>query len=137
MKDSDNILVDTSAWIEFFRKKAPYYEAILELIDNGIICCVGIVLAELLQGAKCQREFEVLKEFLYVFDFLPESTEMWKKAGEVSYLLRHKGKAIGLSDCYISVITISNNVQLLTLDRHFETIGKEVELNLYVIPPNK
>ena len=137
MKDLDNILVDTSAWIEFFRKKDPYYKVILELIDNGRICCVGIVLAELLQGAKSQKEFEVLKEFLYVFDFLPESTEMWKKAGELSYLLRQKGKAIGLSDCYISVITISNNVQLLTLDRHFETIGKEVELNLYVIPPHK
>lgn len=98
---------------------------------------MGIVLAELLQGAKSQREFEVLKEFMYVFNFLPESTEMWKKAGELSYLLRQKGKAIGLSDCYISVITISNNVQLLTLDRHFEAIGKEVGLNLYVIPPRK
>jgi len=137
MKDSDNILVDTSAWIEFFRKKDPYYEVILELIDNGRICCVGIVLAELLQGAKSQREVEVLKEFLYVFDFLPESTEMWKKAGELSYLLRQKGKAIGLSDCYISITTISNNVQLLTLDRHFEAIRKEVELSLYVIPPHK
>jgi len=137
MKDSDNILVNTSAWIEFFRKKDPYYEVILELIDNGKICCVGIVFAELLQGAKCQREFEVLKEFLYVFDFLTESTEMWKKAGELSYLLRQKGKAIGLSDCYISVTTISNNVKLLTLDRHFEAIGKEVELNLYVIQPRK
>ena len=130
-------MVDTSAWIEFFRKKDPYYEVILELIDNGKICCVGIVFAELLQGAKCQREFEVLKEFLYVFDFLTESTEMWKKAGELSYLLRQKGKAIGLSDCYISVTTISNNVKLLTLDRHFEAIGKEVELNLYVIQPRK
>ncbi len=137
MKDSDNILVDTSAWIEFFRKKDPYYQAILEFIDNGRICCVGIVLAELLQGAKSQRELEVLKEFMHVFDFLPESTEMWKKAGELSYLLRQKGKATGLSDCYISITAISNNVPLLTLDRHFETIGKEVELKLYVISPHK
>ena len=77
-KDSDKILVDTSAWIEFFRKKDPYYKVILELIDNGKVCCLGIVLAELLQGAKSQKELDVLKEFLYVFDFLPESTEMWR-----------------------------------------------------------
>jgi len=124
MKDSDKILVDTSAWIEFFRKKDPYYKVILELIDNGKVCCLGIVLAELLQGAKSQKELDVLKEFLYVFDFLPESTEMWRKAGELSYLLRQKGKAVGLSDCYISVVANTNDATLLTLDKHFEVIGK-------------
>jgi predicted nucleic acid-binding protein len=124
MKDSDKILVDTSAWIEFFRKKDPYYKLILELIDNGKVCCLGIVLAELLQGAKSQKELDVLKEFLYVFDFLPESTEMWRKAGELSYLLRQKGKAVGLSDCYISVVANTNDATLLTLDKHFEVIGK-------------
>lgn len=124
MKDSDKILVDTSAWIEFFRKKDPYYKVILELIDNGKVCCLGIVLAELLQGAKSQKELDVLKEFLYVFDFLPESTEMWRKAGELSYLQRQKGKAVGLSDCYISVVANTNDATLLTLDKHFEVIGK-------------
>jgi len=123
-KDSDKILVDTSAWIEFFRKKDPYYKVILELIDNGKVCCLGIVLAELLQGAKSQKELDVLKEFLYVFDFLPESTEMWRKAGELSYLLRQKGKAVGLSDCYISIVANINDATLLTQDKHFEVIGK-------------
>ena len=37
-------MIDTSAWIEFFRKKDPYYKVILELIDNRRVCCVGIVL---------------------------------------------------------------------------------------------
>lgn len=133
MKDSDKVLADTSAWIEFFRKKDPYYKVILELIDNDSICCVGIVLAELLQGAKSQKELNVLKEFLYVFDFLPDSTEMWRKAGELSYSLRQKGKTVGLSDCYISVTVNANNVKLLTMDRHFEIIGRETSLNLYVL----
>lgn len=131
MKDSDKVLVDTSAWIEFFRKKAPYHKAVLELIDSTRICCTGIVLAELIQGAKSQQEVDVLKEFLYVFDFLPDSTELWEKAGELSCVLRQKGKTIGLSDCYISVMVHANNVQLLTLDKHFEIIGKEFELNFY------
>jgi len=90
-----------------------------------------------MQKEKVHFEIDINVPQENVFDFLTESTEMWKKAGELSYLLRQKGKAIGLSDCYISVTTISNNVQLLTLDRHFEAIGKEVELHLYVIPPHK
>jgi predicted nucleic acid-binding protein len=134
MKDSDKILVDTSAWIEFFRKKAPYHKAVLELIESRRVCCAGIVLAELMQGARSQKELDVLKEFLYVFDFLQDSTELWEKAGELSYALRQKGKAIGLSDCYISVLVQTNNIQLLTLDKHFEIIRKEFELNLYSFP---
>ena len=113
MKDSNKILVDTSACIGFFRKKDPYYKVILELIDNTKVCCLGIVLAELLQGAKSQKELDVLKEFLFVFDFLPESNEMWRKAGELSYLLRQKGKAVGLSDCYISVVANTKEATLL------------------------
>lgn len=131
MKDSDKVLVDTSAWIEFFRKKAPYHKIVLELMDSNRICCTGIVLAELIQGAKSQREVDVLKECLYVFDFLPDATELWEKAGALSYALRQKGKTTGLSDCYISVMIHANKVQLLTLDKHFEIIGKEFELNLY------
>ncbi len=131
MKDSDKILIDTSAWIDFFRKKDPYYKVILELIDTSKVCCLGIILAELLQGAKAQKELDVLKEFLHVFDFLPESTEMWRKAGELSYQLRQKGKSVGLSDCYISVVATTNDATLLTLDKHFEVIEKETGLILY------
>jgi predicted nucleic acid-binding protein len=134
MKDSGKILVDTSAWIEFFRKKAPYHKVVLELIDSNRICCAGIVLAELMQNAKSQQEVDVLKEFLHVFEFLPDSSELWEKAGELSRLLRREGKTIALSDCYISVMVHANNVQLLTLDKHFEIIRKEFELNLYSFP---
>lgn len=132
MKESDKILVDTSVWIEFFRKKAPYHKAILEVIDSRRICCTGIVLAELIQGAKSQKEHDVLKEFLYVFDFLHDSNELWEKAGELSFSLRLKGKIVGLADCYISVVASSNNVKLFTLDKHFEIISKETKLDLYV-----
>lgn len=133
MKDSDRIWVDTSAWIEFFRKKDPYYKIILEFIDSSKVCYLGLILAELLQGAKSQKELDVLKEFLHVFDFLPESTEMWRKAGELSYLLRQKGKMAGLSDCYISVVANTHDAIVLTLDKHFEIIGKETGLNLRVL----
>lgn len=133
IKDSDKVLVDTSAWIEFFYKKQPYYNIILELIDKDKVCCIGIILAELLQGAKSKKEFGVLKEFLYVFEFFPENIELWERAGELSYQLHQKGKVIGLSDCYISVTANSYNVKLLTLDKHFKAIMKETGLKLYAI----
>ncbi|MBN2443564.1 MAG: PIN domain-containing protein [Spirochaetales bacterium] len=78
----DSILVDTSAWIEFFRKREPYYSNILKLIDDDRICCTGIILAELIQGAKTLKEVETLKDFIHVFSFFSESEVLWEKAGK-------------------------------------------------------
>ena len=130
-EDLDKVLVDTSAWIEFFRKKEPYYSIVLKLIDDDLVCCIGIVLAELLQGAKSEKELNTIKEFLHVFDFLPESVKSWEKAGELSNTLKQQEKVIGLSDCYIAVLTASSNVRLLTLDKHFDVLKKETDMKLY------
>lgn len=129
----DKVLVDTSAWIEFFRKKEPYYSIILRLTDNDTICCTGIILAELLQGSKSEKELNTIKEFLYVFDFLPETLELWEEAGELSYNLQRKGKTLGLSDCYIAIVAKAHILKLLTLDRHFSVLEKESGLRLYAI----
>lgn len=125
------VLVDTSVWIEFFRKKEPYYHVVSELMDDDRICCLGIVLAELLQGAKSEKELSTLKEFLHVFDFLPETPGLWEKAGELSFLLQRKGRTAGLSDCYIAAAAQVSKVAIYSLDRHFSVISKETGVNLY------
>lgn len=131
IKDLDKLLVDTSAWIEFFRKKEPYYSIVLEYMDNDAVCCTGIIFAELLQGAKSEKEINTIKEFVYVFDFISENIKFWEKAGELSYALHRKGKTVGLADCYVAVAANSMNLKLLTLDKHFKVIEKEIELNLF------
>jgi predicted nucleic acid-binding protein len=126
----DKVLVDTSAWIEFFRKRAPWYRTILRLIDDDRVCCGGIILGELLQGAKSDRELTVLKNFLHVFEFLPDSPDLWEKAGELSYEMRRKGNPMGLSNCFIAVSAVAGGAAVLTLDRHFTVLGKEIGLKL-------
>lgn len=129
IEDLDKVLVDTSVWIEFFRKKEPYYKIVSDLIDSEKVVCIGIVLAELLQGTKSAKELNTIKEFLYVFDFLQESERLWAQAGELSFNLQHKGKSVGLSDCYIAVVTKAYDIELLTTDKHFDVIGKENGVN--------
>jgi len=84
--------------------------------------CAGIVLAEFIRGAKSEKELEVLREFRHVFPCLEESVDLWQAAGELSNTLLRKGKSIGLSDCYLAVSAKSNQVTILTLDKHFEVI---------------
>jgi len=79
----DKVLVDTSVWIEFFKKREPWYSTVSRLMDDKRVCCAGIILAELIQGAKSTKELEVLKDFRHVFEFPDESVDLWQAAGEL------------------------------------------------------
>jgi predicted nucleic acid-binding protein len=130
MKGLDKVLVDTSAWIDFFRKNEPLYSKVLHLIDEDRVCCIGIVLAELIQGTKSAEEIKTLKDFISVFTFLEESVELWEKAGELSFSLKKAGKRGPLSDCYIAAAAHKGSVPILTLDKHFCTINEKIDLKL-------
>lgn len=127
----DKILVDTSVWIEFFKKKEPWHGIVSGLIDDKRICCAGIVLAELIQGAKSEKELAVLRDFRHVFEFLDESIDLWQAAGELSHALLRKGKSVGLSDCYLAVAAMTNKVPIGTLDKHFEVIKGVAGITLF------
>lgn len=126
----DKVLVDTSVWIDFFRKREPCYSKVLKLLDEDRICCLGIVLAELIQGAQSREGIKALKDFTYVFSFLEESAKLWEKAGELAFSLKKSGKQIGLSDCYIAVAANKDKTEILTLDNHFITIKEHLDIVL-------
>jgi predicted nucleic acid-binding protein len=114
----DKILVDTSAWIEFFRKKEPWHSAISGLMDDKRICCSGIILAELIQGAKAEKELEVLRDFRHVFEFLDESVDLWQAAGELSNTLQRKGKQ---RDCRLHLaVSAKAYGENTDLDKNFQ-----------------
>jgi predicted nucleic acid-binding protein len=84
-----------------------------------------MIFAELLQGAKSAKEFNTIKEFLYIFDFLPESERVWELAGTISFRLQRKGKTVG----FIAAITRIHNVKLFTKDSHFKIIQQELKID--------
>lgn len=127
------VLIDTSVWIEFFRQREPCHGIVTKLIDDDQVVCCGIILAELLQGAKSDKELAVLDDFLQVFTFIPETPELWAAAGKLSGKLRRKGITVGLSDCFIATAAASAKVQVATLDSHFEALGKPAGTTLYPI----
>jgi predicted nucleic acid-binding protein len=125
------VLVDTSVWVEFFRKREPCHGAVVRLLDNDQICLTGIVLAELMQGARTEKELGVLLNFPQVFPFIPETPQLWADAGRLAFDLRRKGITIGLSDCYIAAAAGSARSQVATLDNHFEALCKPAKITLF------
>jgi predicted nucleic acid-binding protein len=124
------VLVDTSAWIAYFRREEPCFGLVLELLDDDRICCVGLILAELLQGVRSENEAAHLLGFPHLFDFLPESMENWVSAGSFANRLRKKGRTVGLADCYIAAVAQANGLSVLTLDNHFTVLRDEGGVNL-------
>ena len=125
-----NVLVDTSVWIEFFRKREPYHGFVAGLIDEERVCCAGIILAELMQGAKSEKELGILDDFPKVFTFIPETPQLWAAAGRLSFRMRRNGKTIGLADCFIAVAAASASARVATLDSHFELLVKPGKISL-------
>ena len=125
--------MDTSVWIEFFKKREPWYSTVSRLMDDKRVCCAGIILAELIQGAKSTKELEVLKDFRHVFEFPDESVDLWQAAGELSNALLRKNKSVGLSDCYLAAAAKSNGLKVLSLDTHFEILQAVAGIGLFKI----
>ena len=119
----NRVLADTSIWVEYFnRPKSEYAERLAEFLEIEVVYITGIVLAELLQGAKTHAEFNLLRNNLKVLPLLKETDKTWEKVGKLSFDLQRKGIVIPLSDCLIAVLAQENNCQVFTLDNHFTHI---------------
>lgn len=123
--NAKNVLIDTSAWIDYFRRDSKKSgENIDNLLSSGQACLADIVIAELIQGAKSDKEISAIEEIEAALTVLKQSDETWKRAGRLSYDLKRKGTTVNLTDCYIAVIATTNQCELLTYDKHFKTIAK-------------
>jgi len=125
------VLVDTSIWIDYFRKQKRVYEELSRLMDETRICLARLILAELIQGAKSDREVTTLNDLPSVFRVLEEGPSTWEKAGLLSYRLKRQGKTASLGDCYIATLANENGVLLFTRDKDFEVIKAVVNLSLF------
>jgi hypothetical protein len=121
MKDS--ILVDTSIWIEFFnRDHSVAGDALEQILREGRAVTTGIVVTELLQGARVEHEFEAIKETLTALSFLEPSLATWIEAGRISFPLRRKGITLPTTDLIIGSLALENQLSVFTLDPHFQKI---------------
>lgn len=119
---SSGILADTSVWIEFFKQRSRTGDALEALILEDAVWTCGVVLFELVQGVRSDREKAQVLTTVSHLNYVEMSKPLWQKAGDLSSALRKKGLTIPLSDIFIAVIAIEHSLSLFTLDGHFEQI---------------
>lgn len=116
------IIVDTSVWIEYFRNNEAIVKTINEGLDNNTIYIAGPIIAELLQGAKNDKELSLLSKYIDAVPCLECEMKDWADAGCISFSLRKTGITIPLTDIIIYSIARNNNAAIFTRDKHFNLI---------------
>jgi predicted nucleic acid-binding protein len=127
----EKVLMDTSVWIKYFRDKpTSVSKKVDEILSRQEVYVPKIVIAELIQGAKSEREISVIEDFVDAFNVIDQREDTWIKTGKLSFNLKKKGKTINLTDCYIAVIAKEYECQIFSLDEHFKDIQKSLNIHL-------
>ena len=117
------VIADTSVWIEFLMGGGPREQHELDrLLAQGDVGMVGVVMAELLQGARNPQEYEELGVRLAGLPSVSETKNTWVQVGTLSYRLRQKGLAVGVVDLLIAALALERGHEVYTLDEHFQRI---------------
>ena len=120
------ILVDTSVWIEVLGDRSGRKKNVLESVLQGDdVVLTRLNQLELLQGARDEREWSLLREYLDGQDYLEIGPESWTNAARMYFDLRRFGKTVRSPiDCCIAQIALDHDILLLHRDRDFETIAE-------------
>ncbi len=120
------VVVDTSVWVDFLRgDNSAQRQTLHRLIEQEEdISLVDIVLTEILQGIKEERDFHRVKGYLLEFPiYRPKGIETYLRAAQIYRDCRKKGKTVRKTvDCIIAAICLENDMAILHKDSDFDII---------------
>ncbi|MCH8809244.1 MAG: PIN domain-containing protein [Proteobacteria bacterium] len=119
-------LIDTSAWIEFFRRSGePHIKSrVASYLDVGDSAICGPIEFELLAGARRSETSDIRTavSFCTMLDFTPEC---WRRAAHLERALRRKGVKVPRDDIFVAAASIEHGVPVYAHDAHFELMRKK------------
>jgi len=129
------VLVDTSVWIEVFRKPARLDLASVADIDE-IVTCLPVV-QEVLQGFQDERAFRIAREAMFAFPIVesPLRQEVFEQAITLYRAARGAGHAVRSGvDCVIAACALRHGLTVAHHDRDFETLARVSALRTQQVP---
>ena len=119
------VLVDTSVWIEVFRRPARFrVEDHLDLDD--VVTCLPVV-QEVLQGFGREPEYRIAREAMWSLPIveLPIGRPVVEEAVELYRRARRAAVTVRSSvDCLIAACAIRHNVAVWHMDRDFTSLAR-------------
>jgi len=119
------LLVDTSVWIEVFRRPSRFELGSVADLDEVVTCLP--VIQEVLQGFSQEHAFRIAREAMFALPVLeaPLTREVFEEATQLFRTARKSGVTVRSSvDCLIAACAIRHGVTVLHLDRDFTHLAK-------------
>jgi predicted nucleic acid-binding protein len=123
-------LIDSSLWIEYLHPHGSrkVKERLKEILQREEGCCCGVIIVEVLRGAKTEKDWNVLWEALTSLPQLPLDDAVIERASKWGYMLDRKGKTASTTDLLIASAA-HKHAKLIHLDRDFEMIAAATGLD--------
>ncbi len=119
------VLVDTSAWIEVFRRRPRFrLEDAVDLDD--VVTCLPVI-QEVLQGFDDERAFRIATDAMLALPVVesPLSQAVFTDAVDIYRRARRAGKTVRSGvDCVIAVCAIRHGLTVLHHDRDFSALAQ-------------
>ena len=118
-------LVDTSVWIEVFRKPSQFDLISVVSLDEVVTCLP--VIQEVLQGFSDERAFRIARDAMFALPILesPVSPGVYEEAVQLFRSARRVGVTVRSSvDCLIAACAIRHGIPVLHRDRNFSLLAR-------------
>lgn len=130
------VLVDTSVWIEFFRKKPSISVDPLHILieEKQVVTCLPIT-AEILSGEIPASKRSVIQDAFNAMVFIDldwNSKKIWEEITHFALTAKKQGMGIpGLIDRMILLAAQKGSCSLWTLDRKLQQLAKFTKVPLF------
>ena len=123
-------LVDTSAWIEVFRRPSAVTLDDIVADRDAIVTCLPII-QEVLQGFDDERAFRVAHTAMYALPCVeaPLPSSLFDAAVDLYRHARRAGVTVRSSaDCLIAACALRNGLTVVHCDRDYSGLARVVPL---------
>jgi predicted nucleic acid-binding protein len=118
------VLLDTSCWIEVFRKRSRLI--LTDVVDlDEVVTCLPVI-QEVLQGFREERAFRIAREGMLALPRVesPLPLELFEAAIGLYRAARRAGVTVRSGvDCVIAACAIRNDLEVLHIDRDFDLLA--------------
>jgi predicted nucleic acid-binding protein len=119
------LLVDTSVWIEVFRKPSRIHLDRVGDLDEIVTCLP--VLQEVLQGFGDDRAFRIARDAMFALPIVesPLPREVFEEAVGLYRSARRAGLTIRSGvDCLIAACALRNGLEIVHVDRDYRLLTR-------------
>jgi hypothetical protein len=128
MSPANEVVVDTSAWIDFFAGRPA--ATVEDALARGLAVLSPLVVAELISGARRPRERASIADLVRDLPVHETPLDHWIRVGELRQRLRARGISVSTPDAHVAQCAIERGALLVSRDRIFERVARATALRL-------